>query len=52
MVFVLVDDVFVVLFEGIVELLLEVENKDQFLGILIYYVVVGKVDVVIFINVI
>lgn len=38
MVFVFVNDVFVVLLVGIVEILLKLENKDQLINVLFYYV--------------
>lgn len=43
-VFVLVNDVFENFFVGIVEILLKVENKVILVKVLIYYVVVGKMD--------
>lgn len=45
-VFVFINDVFVVLFVGMVESLLLFENKDKLVKILIYYVVFGKIIVV------
>lgn len=46
MVFVLIDDVFVVLLEGIVEDLIKFENKDKLIVILFFYVLLGVVMVV------
>lgn len=42
-VFVFIDEVFVVFFEGLLEDLLKLENKDKLVSILIYYVVGVKV---------